>query len=140
MKVDSPTLLQKKIFNAVKEKKDRVINTRTSDKPEIGYLSSLLIENSKTERRQGTRAMLLAADPKSAKELDEWIWAVGYHASIESACITGEGNLDEQSATISAGPVILVATPGRLAERSEEHTSNSSHVATSYAVFCLKKT
>ena len=53
MKVDSPTLLQKKIFNAVKEKKDLVINTRTSDKPEIGYLSSLLNEISKTERRQG---------------------------------------------------------------------------------------
>src|SRR5690625_5747001 len=84
MKVDSPTLLQKKIFNAVKEKKDLVINTRTSDKPEIGYLSSLLNEISKTERRQGTRAILLAADPKRAKELDEWIWAVGYHASIES--------------------------------------------------------
>src|SRR5690625_72234 len=129
MKVDSPTLLQKKIFTAIKEKKLKeekekkylVINTRTSDKPEIGYLSSLLNEISKTERRQGTRAILLAADPKRAKELDEWIWAVGYHASIESACITGEGNRDEQSATIPSGPVILVATPGRLAEILEHN-------------------
>src|SRR5690625_7846770 len=55
------------------------------------------------------------------KELDYWIWAVEYHASIESACITGEGNQDEQSATISAGPVILVATPGRLAEILEHN-------------------
>lgn len=121
MKVDSPNLLQKKIFNAVKEKQDLVINTRTSDKPEIGYLTSLLNEISKTERRQGTRAIILAADPKRAKKLDEWIWAVGYHASIESACITGDGNRDEQSSTISAGPVILVATPGRLAEILEHN-------------------
>src|SRR5207253_9539460 len=28
---------------------------------------------------------------------------------------------------------------GREVDRSEEHTSNSSHVAISYAVFCLKK-
>src|SRR5690625_7535682 len=119
MKVDSPTLLQKKIFNAVKEKKDLVINTRTSDKPEIGYLSSLLNEISKTERRLGTRAILVVADPKRAKELDEWIWAVGYHASIESACITGEGNRGEQSAAFSAWPLILDATPRRLAEIPE---------------------
>src|SRR5690625_7370738 len=99
MKVDSPTLLQKKIFNAVQEKKDLVINTRTSDKPEIGYLSSLLNETSKTDHRQGTRAILLADDPKRANELDDWMWAVGYHASLERACITGEGNRDEQSST-----------------------------------------
>src|SRR5207253_6372104 len=29
--------------------------------------------------------------------------------------------------------------PGPEPDRSEEHTSDSSHVATSYAVFCLKK-
>src|SRR5690349_24115791 len=29
---------------------------------------------------------------------------------------------------------------GQFEERSEEHTSNSSHVEISYAVFCLKKT
>src|SRR5699024_12398475 len=29
--------------------------------------------------------------------------------------------------------------PGDRHRRSEEHTSNSSHVSTSYAVFCLKK-
>src|SRR2546426_5042851 len=29
--------------------------------------------------------------------------------------------------------------PGRPGYRSEEHTSNSSHLVISYAVFCLKK-
>src|SRR5690625_6187461 len=47
--------------------------------------------------------------------------AVGYPASIECACITGEENRDKQSATISDGPVILVATPGRLAEILENN-------------------
>lgn len=121
MKVDSPTQLHKKIFNAVKEKKDLVINTHVSDTPEIGYLISLLNEISKTERRQGTRAIILAADPERAVKLDEWIWAVGYHASIESVCITEKGDRKEQSSAVSAGPVVIVATPGRLAEIMEDN-------------------
>src|SRR5256885_2708789 len=31
------------------------------------------------------------------------------------------------------------SSPCRLRRRSEEHTSNSSHLVISYAVFCLKK-
>src|SRR5690554_3955820 len=116
MKIEKPSPLHKKIFNAVKEKKDLVINTEVSDTPEVGYLISLLNEISKGERRQGTRAIILTADPERAKKLDEWIWAVGYHASIESACITEDGDPEAQSSTVSAGPVVLIATPDRLAE------------------------
>ncbi len=114
VKVESPTTLQKKIFNTVKEKKDLVINTQIEDAPEIGYLLSLLNEISKTERRQGTRAIILAGDKDRAKQLDEWIWAIGYHASIESACITDDKETDDQVSAVSAGPVILVATPTKL--------------------------
>src|SRR5439155_2728448 len=41
------------------------------------------------------------------------------------------------SASASANPAPVSAIRDRM--RSEEHTSNSSHVAISYAVFCLKK-
>lgn len=121
VKIENPSPLQKKIFNAVKEKKDLVINTQASDSPEIGYLLSLLNEISKSERRQGTKAIILCADAERAKLLDEWIWAVGYHASIESACITEKGNIKEQSSAISAGPVVIIATPSRLVEILENN-------------------
>jgi superfamily II DNA/RNA helicase len=121
VKVESPTTLQKKIFNTVKEKKDLVINTQIEDAPEIGYLLSLLNEISKTERRQGTRAIILAGDKDRAKQLDEWIWAIGYHASIESACITDDKETDDQVSAVSAGPVILVATPTKLAAILEKN-------------------
>ena len=117
--VESPSQLQKKIFKAVQEKKDLVINTTIEESPEIGYLISLLNEISKSERRQGTRAIILAGDKERAKKLDEWIWAIGYHSSIESACITEDGNSKEQLSALSAGPVIIVATPGRLSELLE---------------------
>lgn len=121
VKVESPSTLQKKIFNTVKEKKDLVINTKIEDAPEIGYLLSLLNEISKSERRQGTRAIILAGDKDRAKQLDEWIWAIGYHASIESACITDDKGTDEQVSAVSAGPVILVATPTKLAAILEKN-------------------
>lgn len=121
VKVESPSSLQKKIFNTVKEKKDLVINTKIEDAPEIGYLLSLLNEISKSERRQGTRAIILAGDKDRAKQLDEWIWAIGYHASIESACVTDDKSTDEQVSAVSAGPVILVATPTKLAAILEKN-------------------
>src|SRR5690349_22596566 len=44
--------------------------------------------------------------------------------------ISGDGFTDDRGAGGFAG---------LLTSRSEEHTSNSSHVEISYAVFCLKK-
>lgn len=120
VKLESPSPLQKKIFKAVQEKKDLVINTTIEDKPEVGYLISLLNEISKTDRREGTRAIVLTADKERAKILDEWIWAIGYHASIESACITDDGDSKEQLSALMKGPVIIAATPARLSEILEE--------------------
>lgn len=113
-KIESPSPLQKKIFKAVQEKKDLVINTTIEENPEVGYLISLLNELTKSERRQGTRAIIIAGNKERAKKLDEWIWAIGYHASIESACFTTDGNEEEQISALSAGPVVIVATPDRL--------------------------
>lgn len=116
VQIESPSLLQKKIFSEVESGSDLVINTTSAEKPELGYLLSLLNAISKSERRQGTRAIILASDAKRAKEIDEWIWAIGYHAGIESACLTGENEIKDELATISAGPVIIISTPKRLAD------------------------
>lgn len=116
VQIESPSLLQKKIFNEVESGSDLVINTTSAEKPELGYLLSLLNAISKSERRQGTRAIILASDAERAKQIDEWIWAIGYHAGIESACLTGEKEIKQELATISAGPVIIISTPKRLAD------------------------
>jgi superfamily II DNA/RNA helicase len=120
VKLESPSPLQKKIFKAVQEKNDLVINTTIDEDPEVGYLISLLNELSKSDRRQGTRAIVVTADKERAKVLDEWIWAIGYHASIESACITEEGDFEEQLSALTKGPVVVVATPKRFSEVLEK--------------------
>jgi superfamily II DNA/RNA helicase len=120
-KIESPNTLQKKIFKAVQNGKDLVINTTVDEQPEVGYLISLLNQIAQSDRRQGTRAIILTGSKDRAKQLDEWIWAIGYHASIESACITKEGNSEEQKKALAAGPVVIVATPERLASLLEEN-------------------
>lgn len=120
VKIESPSPLQKKIFKAVQQGQDLVINTTTEQEPEVGYLISMLNEISESDRRQGTRAIILAGSKERAKKLDEWIWAIGYHASIESACLTEDGEIKDQLSALSAGPVVLVATPKRLAELLEK--------------------
>lgn len=119
-KIESPSPLQKKIFKAVQEKDDLVINTTIEENPEVGYLISLLNELTRSERRQGTRAIIIAGNKERAKKLDEWIWAIGYHASIESACFTTDGDFDEQFSALMAGPLVIVATPDRLSDLLEK--------------------
>ncbi|MFO7848107.1 MAG: DEAD/DEAH box helicase [Balneolaceae bacterium] len=116
VQIESPSPLQKKIFNEVETGSDLVVNTTSEEKPELGYLLSLLNAISKSERRQGTRAIILASDGERARQIDEWVWAIGYHAGIESACISGDEEIKEELAAISAGPVIVISTPQRLAE------------------------
>lgn len=120
VKLESPSPLQKKIFKAVQEKNDLVINATADESPEVGYLISLLNDISKSDRREGTRAVVVAADKERAKLLDEWIWAIGYHASIESACITEDGDPEEQLSSLMKGPVVVVATPSRFTEILEK--------------------
>ena len=73
VKIESPSTLQKKIFKAVQEGSDLVINTTTDDRPEVGYLINLLNDIAKSDRRQGTKGIILAPDSERAKFLDEWI-------------------------------------------------------------------
>ena len=120
VKIESPSTLQKKIFKAVQEGSDLVINSTKDDRPEVGYLINLLNDIAKSDRRQGTKGIILAPDSERAKFLDEWIWAIGYHASIESACITSDGEPKKQLNALSAGPVIVVATPVEFSNLLEE--------------------
>lgn len=113
--IENPSPLQKKIFKAVQSGSDLVINTTSEQTPELGYLISLLNTISKSERRQGTRAIILTSSEERAKQIDEWIWAIGYHSSIESACYTDENDIKKQQASLSAGPVIAISTAQQLA-------------------------
>src|SRR5215510_16528456 len=63
-----------------------------------------------------------------------------YTLSLHDALPTFAGQRSARSALVNFPSCRAEATStARTPHRSEEHTLNSSHVAISYAVFCLKK-
>jgi len=105
----------------MKEGGDLLVNVSEEDQPETGYLIPVLDQIAKQDRRQGTKAIILANTPERVAELDKWIWGVGYHAGIESAPIENSGVEAEQKSVLYAGPAIIVANPERLSELMDKY-------------------
>jgi superfamily II DNA/RNA helicase len=65
----------------------------------------------------GIRALILSPTRELAQQIDEQIFALGYHSGISSATIIGGEDFSRQANAIRAGVDILVATPGRLIDQ-----------------------
>src|SRR5690625_5765416 len=82
----------------------------------------------------------LSPPPTSSAEISSASWAVTGSSSLARSISD-----DVASPPLSASPFEVSSesegsdSDGVSVGRSEEHTSESSHVAISYAVFCLKK-
>ncbi len=59
-------------------------------------------------------ALILTPTRELAKQVDEMIFAMGYHTGVSSATIIGGEDFGEQAKHIRQGVDVLVATPGRL--------------------------
>ena len=66
---------------------------------------------------EGTRALILSPTRELAQQIDEQIFALGYHSGISSATIIGGEDFSRQANAIRAGVDIIVATPGRLIDQ-----------------------
>ncbi|MFY0684404.1 MAG: DEAD/DEAH box helicase, partial [Balneola sp.] len=66
---------------------------------------------------KGTRALILSPTRELAQQIDEQIFALGYHSGISSATIIGGEDFSRQANAIRAGVDIIVATPGRLIDQ-----------------------
>ncbi|MBO6621029.1 MAG: DEAD/DEAH box helicase [Balneola sp.] len=65
----------------------------------------------------GTRALILSPTRELAQQIDEQIFALGYHSGISSATIIGGEDFSRQANALRAGVDIIVATPGRLIDQ-----------------------
>lgn len=120
LKLENPSPLQKKIVNAIKQGGDLLITASADENPETGYLVQVLDQISKQDRRQGTKAVILTTNDRTA-ELERWIEQVGRHAGIESAVIEENGDPSRQRSVLASGPGVIIATPSRLARLMEEN-------------------
>lgn len=77
---------------------------------------------------EGTKALILSPTRELAQQIDEQIFALGYHTGLTSATIIGGEDFARQAEAIRAGVDLLVATPGRLIDQMKVLNMDFSHI------------
>lgn len=87
-----------------------------------------LLEKILESEREGTQALILSPTRELANQIDEQIFAIGYHTGISSATVIGGSDFGSQVKAIRSGVDIIVATPGRLIDQMKVLDLNFSHI------------
>jgi len=111
-----PTPIQEKSIPIALQGKDIIGAAQTGTGKTAAFVIPLLqkiLENP----GEGTKALILSPTRELATQIDEQIFAIGYHCGISSATIIGGEDFAKQANAIRAGVDIVVATPGRLIDQ-----------------------
>jgi superfamily II DNA/RNA helicase len=109
-----PTPLQKSVIPVALENQDLIVKARSGMGKNGSFIIPVLQRLARSPEKKGTRALILTPEVESARKIDEMIWAIGYHAQIESAVVDMDGNEEEQTTAVKEEPPVVVANPGRL--------------------------
>lgn len=112
----SPTPIQEQSIPHALEGKD-VLGAAQTGTGKTGAFVIPIIELILRSPSTGTKALILSPTRELAQQIDEQIFALGYHSGISSATIIGGEDFSRQADAIRAGVDIIVATPGRLIDQ-----------------------
>ncbi|MEX0945051.1 MAG: DEAD/DEAH box helicase [Balneolaceae bacterium] len=113
---NEPTAVQEKSIPIVMEGKD-LISTAQTGTGKTGAFVIPIMERILQSKREGVKALILSPTRELATQIDEQVFAIGYHASISSATVIGGSDFSVQAKALKAGVDIIVATPGRLMDQ-----------------------
>ncbi len=116
LKYEEPTPIQQKSIPLILEGKD-VLGSAQTGTGKTGAFVIPLIQKILDNKSERTQALILSPTRELAQQIDEQIFAIGYHTDITSAIVIGGGDFAEQAKAINAGVDIIVATPGRLLDQ-----------------------
>lgn len=122
-----PTPVQEKSIPIVLEGKD-LISTAQTGTGKTGAFVIPLMEKILQSKRKGVKALILSPTRELATQIDEEIFAIGYHAGISSATVIGGSDFAVQAKALKAGVDIIVATPGRLMDQHKVMTIDFSNL------------
>ena len=122
-----PTPVQEKSIPIVLEGKD-LISTAQTGTGKTGAFVIPLMEKILHSKREGVKALILSPTRELATQIDEQIFAIGYHAGISSATVIGGSDFAVQAKALKAGVDIIVATPGRLMDQHKVMTIDFSNL------------
>ncbi|MDZ7715025.1 MAG: DEAD/DEAH box helicase [Balneolaceae bacterium] len=113
---ESPTPIQEKSIPLILEGED-LIGAAQTGTGKTGAFVIPLMEKILQGDRSHTQALILSPTRELASQIDEQIFALGYHTGITSATVIGGSDFSQQVKAIRAGVDIIVATPGRLLDQ-----------------------
>lgn len=113
-----PTPVQKQSIPIVLQGKD-LISTAQTGTGKTGAFVIPLMERIIHSERGGVKALILSPTRELATQIDQEIFAIGYHSGISSATVIGGSDFSVQAKALKAGVDIIVATPGRLIDQNK---------------------
>lgn len=113
---DKLTELQQSVIPLVLEGKDALIKAGSGKDDMRSFIIPSLEKLIRNKKKEGARILIVTPHSDDAREIEEMIWAIGYHAQIQCATVGLNGDWDEQKQALLNGIPAIVANPGRLLE------------------------
>jgi len=127
LQYNEPTPIQKKCIPLILEGRD-VIGAAQTGTGKTGAFVIPLMQKIINQEKDHTQALILSPTRELAQQIEEQIFALGYHTGISSATVTGGSDYGTQVKAIRAGVDIIVATPGRLIDQMKVLSLDFSHL------------
>lgn len=113
MNFSEPTPIQAQSLPLSLSGKNLIASAQTGTGKTAAFVLPILEKFKKTPTKN-IKALILTPTRELALQIDEQIWALGYHAGVSSATVYGGGDWGKQEKALRDGVHIVVATPGRL--------------------------
>lgn len=121
------TPIQEQCIPAILEGKD-IIATAQTGTGKTGAFAIPSIENVMKSDRKGVKCLILSPTRELASQIDEQIYAIGYHTGVSTFTVIGGSDFAAQAKAIRDGVDIIVATPGRLMDQKKVSSLDFSSV------------
>ncbi|WP_409028984.1 DEAD/DEAH box helicase [Gracilimonas sediminicola] len=122
-----PTPIQEQTIPIILQKKD-IIGAAQTGTGKTGAFVIPVLQQILENPSEHTQALILSPTRELAQQIDEQIFALGYHTGISSANIIGGEDFSQQAKAIRSGVDIIVATPGRLIDQTKVLDIDFSHI------------
>lgn len=123
----TPTAIQQRSIPVILEGKD-VLGAAQTGTGKTGAFIIPVLNRILEHPSEGTKVLILSPTRELAQQIDEQIFAFGYHTGISSATIIGGEDFAKQAEAIRAGVDIIVVTPGRLIDQMKVLDVDFSHI------------
>lgn len=127
----TPTQIQKEAIPIVLSGSDLLAGSQTGSGKTAGFTLPLLhnlMKNRSVKDRSFPRALILTPTRELAAQVEESVKTYGKHLPLKSAVFFGGVNINPQINRLRSGIDIVVATPGRLLDLSNQKAIDLSHI------------